>query len=201
VSQWIRPTNLKRKEFARSARSYGMRIFVPSLEPERKPMSSSDLYREAASRAGQTLAIRRRIVRQGPDKRRWTGVVFNGKRAWVGQPVILPDNSVGWIKAAQAGFVCVRTTVMDSEHGAVHDYLEAVKLRPYRLPEAVLLGSLKRGKVEKKSAAKSDAARRNGSKPPRPGSRPRGRPRKPQPTIPGPGTQAVIEKLLSHFRR
>jgi hypothetical protein len=154
-----------------------MKFMFRSLGPERKPVSNADLLREAASRAGRMLAIQRRIVRKGPDLRRWTGVVFNGRRAWVGQPVVLPDQTVGWIKQAQAGYVCVRTCAFEPEIGAVHDYMEATALKPYRLPEAVLLGSLKRGKRERASAAKAAASRRNGAMPVKPGSRPRGRPR------------------------
>jgi hypothetical protein len=162
-----------------------MRMLIPALQAEPTPVSGADLFREAASRAGRTLAIRRRVVRQGADLRRWTGVVFDGKRAWVGQQVILPDQSVGWIKQAQAGMVCVRTCAFEPEIGAVHDYMEATALKPYRLPEAVLLGSLKRGKKERTSAVKAAASRRNGAMPPKPGSRPRGRPRKrkQEPTI------------------
>ena len=154
-----------------------MRMLIPALQAEPTPVSGADLFREAASRAGRTLAIRRRVVHQGRDLRRWTGFVFNRRRAWVGQPVVLPNQSVGWIKQAQAGMVCVRTSVMDPLEGAVHDYLEAAALKPYRLPEAVLLGSLKRSMKERTSAVKSAASRRNGAMPPRPGRRPRGRPR------------------------
>ena len=153
-------------------------MLIPALQAEPTPVSGADLFREAASRAGQTLAIRRRIVHQGPDRRRWTGVVFNGRRAWIGLPVVLPGGSPGWVKQALAGMVCVRTTVTDPLDGAVHEYLGAAALKPYRLPEAVLLGSLKRGKQERKSAIKAAASRRNGAMPPKPGSRPRGRPRK-----------------------
>ena len=152
-------------------------MLIPALQPESKSVGETDLFREAASRAGRTLAIRRRVVHQGRDLRRWTGVVFNGKRAWVGLPVVLPDGSPAWIKKAQAGWVCVRTTAIDPVDGPIHDYLKATALRPYRSPEATLLGSLKRGKIEKKSAAKAAASRRNGAMPVRPGRRPRGRPR------------------------
>jgi hypothetical protein len=51
------------------------------------------------------------------------------------------------------------------------------ELRQYRLPAAVLLGSLKRGAKERQSIKKARAARLNGFAPPQPGSRPRGRPR------------------------
>jgi hypothetical protein len=163
-----------------------VKLIAQLLTREPKPTSHADLLKEAASQAGQVLAIRRRIALRpsGPDRRRWTGVVF-GRRAWVGQPVILPDKTVGWIKLAQAGLVCVRTCAFEPEIGAVHDYMEATALKPYRLPEAVLLGSLKRGKKERTSAVKAAASRRNGAMPPKPGSRPRGRPRKrkQEPTI------------------
>jgi len=92
--------------------------------------------------------------------------------------VVLPDQSVGWVKQVQAGYACVRTAITDPVDGAVHHYLEATALRRYRLPEAVLLGQLKRGVKEVASAAKAAASRSNGRLPPRPGSRPRGRPRK-----------------------
>jgi hypothetical protein len=157
-----------------------MNLITQLLRPEPKPTSQADLLRVAASQAGQVLAIRRRLAarRHGPDDRKWTGVVFGRKRSWVGQKVVLPDQSIGWIKQAQAGIVCVRTSVTDPLDGAVHDYLEATALKPYRLPEAVLLGSLKRGKTERVSAIKAAASRSNGKLPPKPGSRPRGRPRK-----------------------
>ena len=45
-------------------------------------------------------------------------------------------------------------------------------------PAAVLLGRLKAGRKERPSLAKAAAARRNGAQPCRPGSRPRGRPRR-----------------------
>ena len=157
----------------------GMTILVPALEPEPTPVSYADLFREAASRAGQTLAIRRRMAtkRPRPDLRKWTGVVFE-RRAWVGQPVIMPNKSVAWIKQAKAAYVCVRTCAFDREIGAIHEYLPATALKPYRLPEAVLLGSMKRGVKEVPSAVKAASSRSNGKLPPRPGSRPRGRPRK-----------------------
>jgi hypothetical protein len=48
----------------------------------------------------------------------------------------------------------------------------------YKNPSAVILGQRKRGVKEQPSEAKARAARRNGCLPPRPGSKPRGRPRK-----------------------
>jgi hypothetical protein len=153
--------------------------FMSLLFKKEPPVTSqADLLQLAATQAGRALVIRRRLgVKRGAENRKWTGFVF-GKRAWVGQPVVLPDQSVGWIKQVQAGYACVRTAFTDPVDGAVHQYLEATALRRYRLPEAVLLGQLKRGVKEVASAAKAAASRLNGRLPPQPGSRRRGRPRK-----------------------
>ena len=130
------------------------------------------------TRAGRVLANRRRLAgrRHGPGTR-WTGFVFGRKRAWVGQPVVLPDDSVGWIKQVQGGYACVKTSKVDPEDGPIHDYMAVTRLRRYKLPEAVLLGQMKRGVKEVPSALKAMTSRANGKLPPRPGSRPRGRPR------------------------
>ena len=129
--------------------------------------------------AARTLAARRKRLDDAKvaSERTFTGFIFGRRRGWVGQPVELPDGSTAWVKRAQARFVCVRTSVVDPQDGAVHNYLPATALKPYRLPEAVLLGRLKRGKAERKSASKASAARRNGAVPVTPGRRPRGRPR------------------------
>ena len=156
---------------------YPMNLVAQLLKPDTKPANKVDLFREAASGAGRTLAMRRRLLAPRPDRRKWTGFVFGRKRSRVGQPVVLPDGSVGWIKMAQDGYVCVCTAVVDPEDGPVHEYLEATALRRYRLPEAVLLGSMKRGKSERVSAVKAASARRNGKMPVRLGHRQRGRPR------------------------
>jgi hypothetical protein len=132
----------------------------------------------ATSQAARKLAfMRKRATRPpGPDRRKWTGFVFNRKRAWVEQPVEMPDKSTGWIKQAQAGYVCVRTTKMNPQGGARHVYLDSIELKPYRNPEAVLLGRMKRGVKEVASAVKAATSRANGTLPPKPGSRRRGRP-------------------------
>jgi hypothetical protein len=157
-----------------------MNLIAQLLKPEPKPTNQADLFQVAASQAGQVLAIRRRLAvkRKGPDDRKWTGFIFGRKRAWVGQPVILPDQSVGWVKRVQGGCACVRTAKVDAEDGPIHDYMAVTRLRRYKLPEAVLLRQMKRGKKERPSAVKAAASRRNGAMPPKPGHRPRGRPRK-----------------------
>lgn len=157
----------------------GMNLIAQLLKPEPKPTSQTDLFLVAASQAGQVLAIRRRLAgrRHGRDTRRWSGFIFGRKRAWVGQPVVLPDGSVGWIKKVEGGYACIRTAKADRQDGAIHDYMAVTRLRRYKLPEAVLLGQMKRGVKEVPSAVKAASSRSNGKLPPRPGSRPRGRPR------------------------
>ena len=156
-----------------------MKLMSSSFEQEPSAQHQADLLQAAASKAGQVLADRRKLAvkRHTPDTRKWTGRVFGRKRAWVGQPVVLPDESVGWIKKAQAGGVCVRTSKVDPEDGPIHHYMAVGSLRRYKVPEAVLLGQMKRGVKEAVSAIKAAASRSNGKLPPKPGSRPRGRPR------------------------
>src|SRR5690242_601828 len=64
----------------------------------------------ARSEAARALARWRSGKAQKPaDKTTiWTGRVF-GKRAFVGQPVLL-DGEVCWIKQVQRGWACVRTS-------------------------------------------------------------------------------------------
>lgn len=110
-------------------------------------------------------------------KRFWTGFI-DGRRCWRGRLVVLPDGEIVQLKQAQRGFTCVRTNEFSSEGYFIHRYLPASSVRLHKLPAAVILGRLKRGKIEKKSETKAKSCRINGRRPARPGSRPRGRPRK-----------------------
>jgi hypothetical protein len=176
-----------------------MNLIAQLLKPEPKPTSQADLYQVAASQAGQVLAIRRRLAgrRHGPNDKKWTGFIFGRKRAWVGQPVVLPDQSVGWVKRVQAGCACVRTAKVDPEDGAIHDYMAVTRLRRYKLPEAVLLGQMKRGVKEAPSAVKAASSRSNGKLPPKPGSRPRGRPRMSKQEPPAQRIRTLLAELRS----
>lgn len=108
--------------------------------------------------------------------KKWTGYL-HGERCWVGQRVLMTDGMRGALLSARRGKA---TVFADSRR-----YLAESRVRELReqevvllkLPQAMLLGFLKRGKKERPSEAKRAAARRNGSRPVRPGSRPRGRPR------------------------
>lgn len=125
------------------------------------------------SAASVAAAALRRLPRD--VKRPWTGWL-HGKHLRRDDLVILPDGRVGRIYGAVRGSVIVWKDPIP-ETGLPAEIFRAEDLRAYKNPHAVVLGSLKRGSKEAPSNAKREACRRNGSKPPRPGSRPRGRPR------------------------
>lgn len=109
--------------------------------------------------------------------KKWTGYL-HGERCWVGQRVLMTDGMRGALLSARRGKA---TVFADSRR-----YLAESRVRELReqevallkLPQAVLLGSRKRGVKERHSERKAEACRRNGACPVRPDSRPRGRPRK-----------------------
>ena len=127
--------------------------------------------------AGSMLAKHRHESKTQPQKV-YTGRVF-GRRARRGMLVVLPcGRLIGRLVLAWRGVAAV---VYRDEFAVRPDqvgYFRTDELRPFKNPAAALLGSRKRGVKEKTSSAKQSAARRNGRLPVRPGSRPRGRPRK-----------------------
>ena len=133
------------------------------------------MLRLALLRCGSQLARWRWL-----EPRKWTGYL-HGERCWVGRRVMMSDGMRGAIIDARRGvarvFADERLTIAESRLRKLHER-ELVLLK---LPQAVLLGSLKRGRNERPSQRKAEACRRNGCCPVRPGSRPRGRPRKPVP--------------------
>jgi hypothetical protein len=96
---------------------------------------------------------------------------------WVGQSVLMPDRTVGWIRKVVRGLAVVRLNQYDSDGTPTHDYVRADDLIPWQNPDATLLGARKRGKKENYSLLKVEAARANGKMPTRFGRR-RGRPAK-----------------------
>jgi hypothetical protein len=156
----------------------------------KSPKESERLARTVASRAdAEAAAVSNAARRLGSmprdliagrrrSRRAWTGFLGR-RRAWVGQAVMLPDGGLAWVKSIKRGRAIVRTGEWSQVDGAyIHRYLSASELRPALCPEAVLLGRRKRGAKERKSLAKAESSRRNGLRPVRPGSRPRGRPAK-----------------------
>ncbi|MHB8523745.1 MAG: hypothetical protein ACYDH9_23740 [Limisphaerales bacterium] len=113
-------------------------------------------------------------------ERKWTGYLDGKTRLWRGRKVLLPDGRVAQVYGCIRGKVGVFWPDDFSLTGQGRAVFKASQIRLLRLPAAVLLGAQKRGVAERKSPLKAAACRRNGGLPPRPGSRPRGRPRKAQ---------------------
>jgi hypothetical protein len=110
-------------------------------------------------------------------RRQWTGWI--GKQhAWRWRKVIVPDGRVGQVFGCLRGLVIVRLDAPFTIEGFRDQVFAVSKLRIFKTPAAVALGQAKRGVRERKSERKAAAARKNGCLPPRPGSRPRGRPRR-----------------------
>jgi hypothetical protein len=141
-----------------------------------KPQIKATKQRVEVSVAATQLRKLRCDAKARRRQRVYTGRVGR-RRAWRGMKVILPDGHIGELLLARRGAALVRwrdefSISPDKMGGCRTD-----ELRPFKLPSAVLLGSRKKGVVEKPSERKAMAVRLNGSCPPRPGSRPRGRPR------------------------
>ena len=94
-----------------------------------------------------------------------------------GDKVILPDGRIGVVYGAARNKVIVWKEHM-LPGGWPADVYEAVSIRRFKNPAAVALGGCKRGVKEHPSEIKVSSARENGRRPVRPGSRPRGRPKR-----------------------
>jgi hypothetical protein len=99
------------------------------------------------------------------------------KRAYRGQPVVLPDDTVGFIHGILRGRAAIWKDSPFMIGEREHLVVDVSDIRRYRLPSAVLLGRQKAGVVERPSARKRLSCRKNGCRPCRWGRR--GRPRKP----------------------
>jgi len=127
------------------------------------------------SLAGTQLA---KLRQQGAKRqtRLFTGRVF-GRRGWRGMQVILPNGRIGTLFRARRGAALVSWRDEFALRPDQYAALSTADLKPFKHAAAMLLGAAKRGVRERKSLQKARAARINGAAPPRPGSRPRGRPR------------------------
>lgn len=131
-----------------------------------------------AGRAACWLALRRWREKPVPRRDRvWTGR-FDGKRAYRGQEVVLPDGSIGHIFGIQRGWAMVWKPSPFTVEERKRFLLRVEQIKPYHRPSAVALGQCKAGVKERPSLRKRAACRVNGSRPVRPGNRSRGRPRK-----------------------
>ena len=143
---------------------------TPTLSPETKSAPSQ----EEISAAARALATR-------PRTRKLLVGFVGGQRGYRDQEVMLPGGARAYLWAARRGRAVV-TLDKGKLMGGFGDgpprwcALPAREIKLQRDPAAILLGGLKSGTHEKPSALKQYTARINGSAPPRPGSRPRGRP-------------------------
>jgi hypothetical protein len=132
----------------------------------------SDELDRSLSAAGAAL---RRIPRK--QKRQWTGWLRN-QHLKKGDLVITPNGEIRPVYGAYRNRIILWKLAVPLDGGLPADVFPAAVLQQFKNPHAVRLGAAKRGIKEVSSQTKREACRRNGSLPPRPGSRPRGRPRR-----------------------
>ncbi len=137
-----------------------------------------DAARQEAEISMAGAALRQlRTKRQQPATTKWTGRIGHGRRGFVGQAVVLPDRTLAKLLSARRGWAAVAWVDPFAVRSRRMGCIEAAVVQPFRHPAAVALGVRKKGVVERPSARKAEAARKNGRCPVRRGSRPRGRPR------------------------
>lgn len=134
------------------------------LEPEAVPTPKE------ISRAASALASL-------PRTRRPLSGWIQGRRLRRLTPVITPSWGVMPAYFVRRNKVYVLLPDEPRFAGRIFERFDATEVRLYRSPHAQLLGRLKKGCKEAPSAAKKQSSPVNGCKPPRPGSRARGRPR------------------------
>ena len=111
------------------------------------------------------------------QKRSWTGWLRN-RHLRKGDLVTLPHGEVRVVYGAYRGQIILWKNAVPLTGGLPADVFPAALVQPFKNPHAVRLGAAKRGVKEAPSEKKRRACRINSRKPPRPGSGPRGRPRK-----------------------
>ena len=134
--------------------------------------------RTAVSLAACSLACRKRGCRERQRQRKvFTGYLEGRRRAYRGQPVVLPDDTLGFIYGILRGKAAVWKDSPFMIGEREHMVVDVSDIRRYRLPSAVLLGAQKLGTKECRSPRKQETCRQNGCRPCHPG-RARGRPKK-----------------------
>lgn len=123
------------------------------------------------SESGAALA---RLPRK--QKRQWTGWLRD-RHLRKGDLVVAPGGELRMVYGAHRGRIILWKNAVPLNGGWPADVFAAAQLKPFKNPHAVRLGQAKRGVKEAPSEKKRRACRINSRKPPRPGSRPRGRPR------------------------
>ena len=141
-----------------------------------RPLFEATKHQIEVSLAGAQLAKLRRDAKARRRQRIYTGVVGR-RRAWRHMQVVLADGRIAELLVARRGAAMV---AWQDDFAIKPERVGGCRtddLRRYKVPAAVILGGLKKGRKERPSAKKGRCARGNGCRPVRPGSRPRGRPR------------------------
>ena len=141
------------------------------FKPIKPPLSAAE-----ASSAASALA---KLPRK---KKRWSGWI-GSTRSYRWMPIKLPNGELVFAMGALRGRVVWSRVPGEltgglEEAGVSWGVVPASRVKFVKNFSAACLGSLKAGRKERPSAVKAASARANGCRPPRPGSRPRGRPRK-----------------------
>jgi hypothetical protein len=134
----------------------------------------------AASVMGQRRAEMAKV-------RRPISGVIDGKRRRKFSLLVLPNGQIGELLGCLRGQVFFRWSDLSRIDPVQIGTAPESQVSYYPLPAARALGRLRKGVRERPSARKAASSRRNGARPVRPGSRPRGRPagaRRPLPTSP-----------------
>lgn len=125
----------------------------------------------------EITAAARHLAQQRRKRKIWSGWL-HGQRMTRLRPVVVPGGRVLPAYCVRRGLVYVLLPDAPEFARQLFDRYRERDVQVYRSPQAALLGSQKRGVRERPSNRKRASARINGAVPPRPGSRPRGRPRR-----------------------
>jgi len=165
------PKNQERIAGAHEIKDAAVQTALPSGAAAPDPPSAP-----AASGIELSQAARRLAGHRWQFGRRTTGSV-SGRRVRLGQTIMMPDGKTGRVLFAWRGCVLLEIGDIANFEDCKLAAVSADDLRLVKNPHAALLGSCKLGRCERHSAKKVRACKKNGCVPPRPGSRPRGRPR------------------------
>lgn len=144
--------------------------------PERRLNGADDLRSKPLTRDDIALAaatLRRMRLR----KRGRSAGVVHGKRIRLGTQVVLSDGSRAEILDAVRGNILVQVDDPQAVTGYQRLLVKEHEISIVKSGAATALGALKKDCHEIKSPKKLVSCRQNALRPPRPGSRPRGRPR------------------------
>lgn len=175
------PTVTSRGNRKRSHEQFVMPTYAPVFAPNQSGSTAAIApvppapTPPAPSMDDAKLAAKRLAAHRWKLRHRLTGTI-GGQRVWQHQTVAMPDGSEARLVFAHRGRVLVSVGDVLSIDESKIIPSRAHEITLISNPSAVVLGRLKRGKLERPSQQKVEACRRNGSRPVRPGSRRRGRP-------------------------